>query len=235
VSKVVGLDGCPGGWIAAVAEDGRLACFEFHKTARAALDAYPDAAIFAFDIPIGLSKDGVRAADTAARRFLHGRASSVFNSPPRLVLDIAVNARGTGRSRADAYAEANLETRRVSGRGLSSQSYALAAKIADVDQVAGNLRVYEAHPEVTFAELAGSRVPPSKKTWDGLMQRRALLSAQGLAIPDVVGEVSARCAADDVVDAVACAWTADRIARGMARSFPDPPELIDGRKVAIWC
>lgn len=234
MSKVVGLDGCPDGWIAAVLEDDALAGFEFHASAPAALDSHSDAAILAFDIPIGLSAHGRRAADDAARQFLRGRASSVFNAPPRLVLDIATSAVG-GRSRSEAYAEANEATRQVSGRGLSSQSFALALKIADVDQVRADPRVFEAHPEVTFAHLAGSRLLPRKKTWDGLMQRRALLSVQGLAIPDVVGDVSARSAADDIVDAVACAWTAGRIAAGVARSFPDPPELIDGRKVAIWC
>lgn len=233
MTSVVGLDGCPDGWIAAVVEDGRLAGFEFHESARAALDAHADAAVLAFDIPIGLSPDGRRAADAAARRLLRGRASSVFNAPPRLVLDIASSAVGV-KSRAEAYAEANEATRRVSGRGLSSQSFALALKIADVERVAQEPLVYEAHPEVTFAELAGSRLLPRKKTWDGLMQRRALLSVQGLAIPDVVGEVSDRAAADDIVDAVACAWTAARVAAGTARSLPDPPEVIDGRKVAIW-
>ncbi|MYD64978.1 MAG: DUF429 domain-containing protein [Chloroflexi bacterium] len=233
MAEVVGLDGCPDGWIAAVVADGRLAGFEFHQSARDALDAHPDAPVLAFDIPIGLAADGRRRADTAARGLLRGRASSVFNAPPRLVLDIASAAVGL-KSRAEAYAEANEATRRVSGRGLSSQSFALALKIADVDRVAEDARVYEAHPEVTFAELAGSRLLPRKKTWDGLMQRRALLSAQGLAIPDVVGEVSGKAAADDIVDAVACAWTAARIAAGTARSLPYPPELIDGRAVAIW-
>lgn len=233
MTQVVGLDGCPDGWIAAVVEDGRIAGFEFHGSARAAIDAHADATVLAFDIPIGLSRDGRRDADAAARRLLRGRASSVFNAPPHLVLDIANSAVGT-KSRAEAYAEANEATKRVSGRGLSSQSFALALKIADVERVAGDERVYEAHPEVTFAELAGTRLLPRKKTWDGLMQRRALLSVQGLAIPDIVGEVSAKAAADDIVDAVACAWTASRIAAGAARPLPDPPELIDGRKVAIW-
>ncbi|RYZ25766.1 MAG: DUF429 domain-containing protein, partial [Propionibacteriaceae bacterium] len=40
---------------------------------------------------------------------------------------------------------------------------------------------------------------------------------------------------DDVVDAGACAWSALRLARGTARSLPDPPqELPDGRTAAIW-
>ena len=66
------------------------------------------------------------------------------------------------------------------------------------------------------------------------MQRRALLFAAGLAIPDLVGEASRRAAADDIVDAVACAWTAARITRCEACSLPDPPQRIDGREVAIW-
>ena len=234
MSTVVGLDGCPDGWIAAVVEDGGLAGFEFHASAPAALDSHSDAAILAFDIPVGLSADGRRAADDAARQFLRGRASSVFNSPPREVLDIRVGYAGA-TTRAEAYRLANEATRRASGRGLSSQSFALFAKIREVRAVMDDPRVREAHPEVTFAQLSGTRPLARKKTWDGLMQRRALLAGVGLAIPNMLGDVSAKAAADDIVDAVACAWTAGRVASRRARSFPDPPELIDGREVAIWC
>ena len=234
MSTVIGLDGCKNGWVAAVVEDGRLARIEFQATAREALDAHPGAAVFAFDIPIGLSSDGRRAADAAARAFLGHRSSSVFNAPPREVIDIAVGYGGTTTHR-QAYRLANEATKRVSGHGLSSQSFALFAKIREVRAVTDDPRVFEAHPEVTFAALAGEGALPRKTSWDGLMERRALLSVQGLEIPDLVGDVSARAAADDIVDAVACAWTAGRIAAGAARSFPDPPERIDGREVAIWC
>ncbi len=108
-------------------------------------------------------------------------------------------------------------------------------KITDVDLVSGDPRVFEAHPEVTFAELS------NRETLDG-EQRAALhepiprlLAGEQPSAPDVVGDVSAKAAADDIVDAVACAWTAGRIAVGAARSLPDPPERIDGREVAIWC
>jgi predicted RNase H-like nuclease len=37
-----------------------------------------------------------------------------------------------------------------------------------------------------------------------------------------------------VLDAAAAAWTARRVAAGEAASIPDPPEIIDGRAVAIW-
>ena len=117
----------------------------------------------------------------------------------------------------------------------SAELHALLRKIREVDALAAaDARIFEVHPEVSFAALAGGQALPSKKTWDGLLQRRALLSAAGLAIPDPVGEASRRGAADDIVDAVACAWTAARIARGEARSLPDPPQRLGGREVAIW-
>ena len=226
----VGLDGCPGGWIAAVVDDGRLAAVEFVGSARGALEAYPDAEAFAFDIPITLSADGKRVADVEAREFLGERRNSVFWSPLRAVLDVDASAFATHR---EAYAEARRVSMRARGGGqsLSSQSFMLVPKIREVDAVAAaDARVYEAHPEVSFTELAGRRALPSKKTWDGLMQRRALLAAAGLEVPDLVGEASRRGAAD----AVACAWTAARIARGEARSLPDPPQRLEGREVAIW-
>ena len=88
---------------------------------------------------------------------------------------------------------------------------------------------------MTFTALANRQPIARKTTWNGLMQRRALLAVEGLAVPDIVGEASAKASPDDIVDAVACAWTAGRIAAKTARSFPDPPERIDGRDVAIWC
>ena len=230
----VGLDGCRTGWIAAVVRDGRLIAVEYARCARAAIEAYPDAEAFAFDIPIWLSSDGKRDADVQAREFLGERANSVFWSPLRAVLDVDATAYATHR---EAYAEARRVSERASGgrQSISSQSFMLVPKIREVDTLAAvDARIHEAHPEVSFAALSGGASLPSKKTWDGLMQRRALLSAAGLAIPDLVDEASRRGAADDIVDAVACAWTAARIARGEACSLPDPPQRLDGREVAIW-
>ena len=224
MSKVVGLDGCRDGWIAAVIANGCLRSIEYHESASVALDAHTDATIFTFDIPIGLSNSGLRAADTAARRFLEGRASSVFNAPALAAVD------------ANTHAEASRLSKLVSGCGLTRQSFALLPKIREVAAVAAaDERVYEAHPEVSFRELASGDLPPRKKTWDGVMRRRELLVACGLLIPDVVGEASSHSEAPDILDAAACAWTAGRIACGEARTFPDPPERIHGRAVAIWC
>lgn len=233
MSIAVGLDGCPGGWIAAVVDAGGLVAVEYRESARAALEAYPDAEAFAFDIPIGLGADGKREADTEAREFLGERRNSVFWSPLRAVLDVDGGAFSTHR---EAYAEARRVSMRASGgrQSLSSQTFVLVPKIREVAEFAADPRVHEAHPEVSFTALSGGEALPSKKTWDGLMQRRALLTAAGLAIPDLVGEPSGRGAADDIVDAVACAWTAARIARGEAQPLPDPPQRLEGREVAIW-
>ena len=68
-------------------------------------------AIVCIDMPIGLSENGVRACDQAARRQLGPRASSVFPAPPRLALEEA------------AYADINSESKRRFGRGVSKQAF----------------------------------------------------------------------------------------------------------------
>ena len=236
--KVVGLDGCKDGWIAAVVIDRKLCAIEFHKSAQAALKAHCDAEAFAFDIPIGLSCCGYRKADDEAKDFLkpYGRSNSVFPAPPREVVETAVSyGRGTSYTYSEAYQLANTETKRISDRGLSHQSFGLFRKIREVSRLAKDCHVFEAHPEVTLAKLAGNQPLPSKKSWSGLKKRIELLCGEGLAVLDVEDRTCGQAAPDDAVDAVACAWTADRIARCEAQSLPEPPECIDGRKVAIWC
>ena len=236
----VGLDGCKGGWIAAVAQGGRLIDVKFLAPACAALDAWPDAAVFAFDIPIGLSADGRRAADVEARKFLGKRAgTTVFYAPIRDVLGIRAEDFKTYKL---AYAKARKLTEEVTERagskhGLPAQSFGLLPKIREVDKFAGDKRVYEAHPEVSFAAMAGCPLTSSKKARDGSMRRRALLAARGLVIPGALGEAGECGAPDDIADAVACAWTAARIARGEARSLPGSPQPLAGgppRGAAIW-
>ena len=174
----VGLDGCRDGWIAAVVDGGRLVAVEFRATARAALDACANAAVFAFDIPIGLSEDGRRAADKEARKLLGRGANSVFPAPIRGVLGIRAEDFPT---RNRAYAEARRLTEEATAlagdkHSLQAQSFGLLPKIREVDEFAGDARVYEAHPEVSFAAMNGGPLASRKKTWNGLMQRLALLA-----------------------------------------------------------
>ena len=239
-NEVVGLDGCKDGWIAAVVQAGRLTAIEYHDSASKVVAAHPRATVFAVDIPIGLSPSGKRQADEAARKLLRGcasrqadeaarkllrgYASRVFNAPAACVLDAA------------DYEDANKRSKRIADCGLTQQSFALLPKIREVaNAIASNpkVNVRETHPEICFTKMNQDNPLPSKKTWDGLMLRKALLAEAGLVIPERV-DVACRHSADDVVDAVACAWAALQIDRGQAQSIPSKPETINDRPVAIW-
>lgn len=221
-NEVVGLDGCKDGWIAAVVEAGRLTAIEYHDSVSKVVAAHPRATVFAVDIPIGLSPSGKRQADEAARKLLRGYASRVFNAPAVAVLDAA------------DYKDANERSKRIARCGLNRQSFALLPKIREVANAsASDSRLRETHPEICFTKMNQGTPLPSKKTWDGLMLRKALLAEAGLIIPERV-DVACRHSADDVVDAVACAWAALRIDGGQAQSIPSKPETINDRPVAIW-
>lgn len=189
------------------------------------LAAIPTGALVAVDIPIGLPERGWRKADAAARQFLRGQASSVFSTPPRPVVE------------APNYQEANRRCRELTGQGLSRQAFALAGKILDVDRSRAEVgaRLYEVHPEVSFRALATTPLQAGKRTWTGHTQRRALLEQAGIVVPADLGSAGRMAGVDDVLDAAVAAWSAQRIAAGIARSLPDPPERdAEGRAVAIW-
>jgi predicted RNase H-like nuclease len=127
---------------------------------------------------------------------------------------------------ASTYAEA-----RELLPSLSAQSFALRKKILEVEASLEE-RVFEVHPEVSFAALAGRHLQHSKRSWNGHMDRRRLLSAAGIALPDELR--AGRAAVDDVLDAAIAAWSAGRKARGEATTLPPDPPVQDRHRVAIW-
>ena len=75
------------------------------------------AQVIAVDIPIDPPGLGARATDAGARAFVGpGRASSVFPT------------RRARRSEARTFAEANEIARRISGKGISQQAFALGGR-----------------------------------------------------------------------------------------------------------
>ena len=61
-----------------------------------------------------------------------------------------------------------------------------------------------------------------------------MLTGAGIRLPDDLGDAGA-VAPDDVLDAAVAAWSALRIARSEAKTFPSEPEIDErGRAVAIW-
>lgn len=219
----MGIDGCRDGWIAVV---WRETVTEVHFwTSIRQLHEITDAQLVAIDIPLGLSETGDRDADVLARRNLPGRSSTIFNAPPRACLDAG-----------DDYQRASDLSRQHGSKGLSRQSFGLLAKIREVDEFwrAAPCPLVEVHPELSFARLNGGVPLAPKKSWAGVVVRRELLLAQRIDLDNFRSRPAARAAADDVLDAGVCAWTARRILIGDARCLPDPPQHdATGREMCI--
>lgn len=219
----VGIDGWKSAWVAVALVDGRVREVVVFGALADAVAAFGAEGALAVDVPIGLPECGRRAADVAAKRLLGPRASSVFYAPPRAAVA------------APTYREANRLAWSLCGHGVSAQAYRLGPKIAEAEAVAvAGGRLVEAHPEVTFAAMAGGPLRSSKRSWNGQAERRLLLERVGIALDDVLPGRAGEAPVDDVLDAAAAAWTAQRVAAGEARSVPDPPEVMGGRRVAIW-
>ena len=215
---VMGVDGCKRGWVG-VRWDGTTDVLVAVTIAELVERAGPLEAI-AIDTPIDLPADERREAEQLARRMLPGRASTVFNAPAAAVLDAA------------DYPAGNAANRAALGLGLSKQTWYLVPKIRDVrDWLATEpgVRVVEAHPEVCFAAMNGGVVVDGKTTAAGEAIRRSLLAAHGLAVD---ARRSTGVAVDDVLDAAATAWTARRVADGVAERHPAEP--ADRPSPAIW-
>jgi predicted RNase H-like nuclease len=225
MSLIAGVDGCPRGWIVVVSEgdEDRLSLLGV-SVAPTFKDVVATTLLcdaVAVDIPIGLSDGPARAADLAARRFLHGRrASSVFPAPVRPVLGAL-----------DDYVKACALSSEACGKKLSKQAFNILPKISQADAAllpADQARLRECHPEVTFAALnGGAAMRFNKKTPAGRTERASLLSS--LFDEDVpTWHVPSGAARDDLYDAAVLCWTAARIANGFACSLPAEPTL-DGR------
>jgi predicted RNase H-like nuclease len=226
VRRVVGFDGCPGGWVAVELRDGAVAEVAVVAQIADVLDDTHTAA--AVDIPIGATEHAVRDADVAARQVLGRRASTVFSAPPRVVLDLVT-------VRPDAtHAEATALAVATTGVGVSIQAFRLLPKVVEVDAlVAAGADLLEVHPEVAFHHLAGR--PVARKTsWAGLEDRRQLLAAAGVHLPTGFPGAG-RCAPDDVLDAAVCALTADLAAgAGGVVTLPTTTTQRDhGRPIVI--
>jgi predicted RNase H-like nuclease len=209
---VAGADNTRGRWVVVVLENGRCNTALLARSLSEVPDLLGPIDLLAIDIPIGLpltGDDWPRPADLEARELVGPRRSSVFPSPPRPVLD------------EPGYPAANALHRRLTGKGLSRQTWGLRAKILEAAAfITDHPDTIEAHPEVCFRAMKGEPLTHSKKTWNGQMERRALLAAHGIELPDRLDDLVGATPADDILDAAAAAWTADRCLRGEAQVLP---------------
>ena len=208
--RVIGIDGCRGGWLAATLDDDGSVAWE--RTDDAARVLRADADAVAIDIPIGLPDSGIRKCDRDARAMLGRRGVSVFAAPVRPVLSCAT------------YADARAVLAGLGGASMSAQAFGIVAAVRAVDDVvspADETRVVEAHPEVAFSLMAGTPVLAGKRTVAGAGARLQLLTAWLPAVLEALTGVPAGAALDDALDALACAWVARRWARGCAAVLGD--------------
>jgi predicted RNase H-like nuclease len=236
---VVGVDGSAGAWVAAVLAPSRAPrlCWCADIDVVVGLAVGVGATIIGIDMPIGLPEDAPRPSDRAARMVLGPRRSTLFPTPMRAVLD------------AVDYPEALVRSRAASGRGLSKQAWNLVPAIRQVRAAAraahrgGGPTFVEVHPETSFTVMAGRPLAP-KRTPEGVAERVeglvGALSGSGLRAEDLRDPVRlvravetadsaadsaaaamGRFAADDVLDALAAAWSARRYALGQATVLGD--------------
>jgi predicted RNase H-like nuclease len=228
---VLGVDGCRAGWVGVVLAPDRppvgvvaASIGEIVLAAQGAATCAGRLDVIGIDMPFQPPRAGLRPADLAARAHLGRKASSIFLTPSRPVLE------------ATSYADACAVGRRLDGRAISRQAWGLRPKILEVGawSASAPCPIHEVHPEVSFSLLTGAPIIASKRTPAGLAARRHALEGAGIVVPPELGD-AAGVGADDVLDAAVVAWSARRIAAGVARSFPDPPTpLGDGRVDAIW-
>ena len=222
-----GVDGCRAGWIAAGRRAGgaiEIRVFTGFAELLATWAGIP----IAIDMPIGLATCGPRASDLLVRSCLGPRRASVFPPPPRAALC------------ARSYTEACELRRQVEGKAVSAQAWGIFAKIAEVDALmTPELQelVIEAHPELCFTMMNG-RTPSSfgKKTEGGRQERISLLERH---LSGAVAPLSSRrppgSAADDLLDALAVLWTAERYQRREALRLPEIVERDErGLRMEIW-
>lgn len=205
--RVLGVDGCPGGWVGALVEvgpDGPVGLAWQAGDFAGMLARGAD--VVAVDIPIGLPAGAARrAADLQARALLGPQRSCVFLAPPRIVLQAGSQPQATALSRS------------VGSVGVSIQTWHILAKVAEVDALVRGLdeRVVEVHPELSLHRLAGRRLSP-KRTAAGRAERLAVLRSwlPGLHLPH---PRPGRAAPEDCLDAVAAAWSGLRWGTGQAQ------------------
>ncbi len=216
-----GLDGCKAGWFCIGIDDQGEFQFSVLEKFEELHQYLEQAKLILVDIPIGLPWQGqkTRLCDTAARRVLAPRGSSVFPTPARSALSMA------------SYSDGSEENRRQLDKRLSTQSWAIAPKIKEVDEYIRSImpseKVREMHPEVAFWALNGKKVlSHKKKDQAGIDERLGILSKHYDRAEEcflwareqyLVKEV----ATDDILDAMVGAVTAMQYPR--LTTLPEKP------------
>lgn len=237
---VAGVDGCKAGWLCVLLDAVTgIPKDAFIKTSLAEIAALEAPVRIAIDVPMGVDSFSSalgRGCDTALRRELGQRQSSVFAVPARAAL-----AEADYRLACDA-ALAHSDPPRM----VSKQCFHIFPRIREADALITpqlQARIVECHPEGAFWAMNGKQPLAEPKKLKsrgyppGLTLRRALLQKAGFPAEFLAARrfKAAHAGEDDFLDACACAWTARRVLRGEAHRFPDQPRIDPrGLRMEIW-
>lgn len=203
-NKIVGVDGCRGGWMAFIIDKSGHTVKVYNSIESLCKENY-DAQLIIVDMPIGLpeSIDEVRP-DSEARQLLKGKASSIFSCPCRQAIY------------ENSYELANTTNKKVLDKGLSKQSFAIAPKIKEIDEFlrtneSFRNKLVEGHPEVCFAKLYGKPVLEKKSTQEGVQKRLRILSEYHEGLDETIVQNTYKksvAQTDDIIDAMCMAVVA---------------------------
>ena len=211
--RIAGVDGCRSGWLMVEARFD-LSVAEL-RLAPNWHDLKSTARIVAVDMPIGLSRDGVRQCEVEARTLIAPHGSRVFRTLPRESLKFA----------QEKWKEANQWSKSQGFGGISKQIWNIRPKIKEIDRAivpADQRRVLEAHPELAFARLNGGTALDSKHSAAGLAVRKRLLLRAGFTnLDEWLQRLRGNGAkADDLYDACVLVLTARNHLRGEGKFVP---------------
>ena len=213
-SGVAGADGCRSGWVVVRRTYIGPIQADILPDATTLIRAVIPSHLVLVNVPIGLTETGPRQTDRMARRFLDWpRMTSVFSAPIRPVLE------------AKDYSDASRSPRDVEDKGMSRQAWGITPTIRGMDAAIreldpGQSRVREGHREVSFKTWAGHPVQNAKKKPAGRTEREQLIAAHfGVdLIPSLWPHLRGRgVARDDLIDALAMLWSAERLRAGKAQ------------------
>ena len=210
---VAAVTPCPGGWLVSSAklqaatfspEDARVLS-KFSEV----FDEHPQFEVIALNAPVGYPDDPEqpRTCDLFARRLLGRRSMTVRRTPTRRTLE-------TGLVGLDEH--------------LDAISLVLLGRYCEVTAEMLPYRqrtVYEAHPELSFYVINGDKpLERSKKTDEGIAERRVLLEKRIPGIKRVLDAELRGVSMSHLNDVAALLWTARRIAAKAATRIPADPE-----------